>query len=43
MAGDQHRYHQALAKIKWNGCHSGYYRLIHKDDPTKDNNNEYII
>ena len=43
MAGDQHRHHRALTKIKWNGCYSGHHRLIHKDDLTKDNNNKYII
>ena len=43
MVGDQYRHHQALAKIEWNGHYSGHCRLIHKDDPTKGNNNEYII
>ena len=43
MTGDQHKHYQALAKIEWNGRHSSHCRLVHENDPTKSNNNEYII
>ena len=43
MAGNQHRHHRIITKVKRNGHNSHHCQPIHKNDLFESNNNEYLI
>jgi len=43
MAGNQHKYHWTIIKVKWDGRNSRHCQPIHKNDSFESNNNEHLI
>jgi len=43
VAGNQHRHHWAITKVKWDGRDSRHCRPIHENDSSESNNNEHLI
>jgi len=43
MVGNQHRHHQTVTKVKWDGRDSHHCQPIHKNDLVESNNNKHLI